>query len=594
VDIKPAQVHQPYLSKANRTQMQQHIHLANQYAAAMAASKALEAKPVLHPKNNAYSHPQLVPMEAKAVPVVFESNSSSNRKAQPQQVYEAKPLMHLPHGKPVNRTWSQSNSKPDVEVIEGSTTHNKQHSPQELDLKSLLSIRSTRYEWDIGSQKLDVVDQMKRTGFALCKKGIAFCELGLYRESVRCFTESIHNDPDFAPYYWSRASALILMHDFEGAMLDCHVALSLEPGRAESFTVRGLVFSSKGNHVKALEDYSEALRIDPRQHEARLGRAVAFLRRIELGDRDTRAFEFAREAFNDLAFCLLQQGMYRDVAVKVRLRFYHLLSVFDNSAVANGEAILTSQRKRICPISRLHHIAAVPLAEIERELIKEESRVYEFSRAGMTLDVITQIAGIKMLEGNRGLELMHKLKTTLLLPPQGEKGHQWLSGNGLEKTSPFIDPDLVDFTSLPRGGSAFFVQDFGLPDETWESSLTLLQQQSRQPVKGLAHYNDYLQKNCRASPSQADLLARGWALYGPSVADNLAQMLIEPSWGELARSMGVSQLNRSGVASQMNGHSPDVEVVSHIESANSQLYKRKLGHPATDQQQYTRKRTRLN
>jgi hypothetical protein len=297
----------------------------------------------------------------------------------------------------------------------------------------------------------------------------------MFKNSVQFFSEAISVYSDYAPSYWCRAMALIMLNDFEGCMLDCFVAHSLEPDRPETFFIRGLANCSRRMYQNAIEDFNDAIKFDSNMFEARIGRAIAHLRRIELGEVDSKTFEYAKEAFGDLNSCMSHQEFGRDCAIKIRLRFFHLLSTFDNTPIPNGEAILTAERKRVCSIQRLQKIASMDIQSLYSELA--DSLVYEISRIGLRLDVISLVSGIKILEGSKGMQLMHKLKARAMNQPQAQpvasspgsvNTARPLSPPSLQKISITVespgvqDPDLIDFRNVPKNVSYFFLQDFGL------------------------------------------------------------------------------------------------------------------------------------
>jgi tetratricopeptide (TPR) repeat protein len=64
-------------------------------------------------------------------------------------------------------------------------------------------------------------------------------------------------------------------------LADCNKLLSLQPNDAATFDSRGLIYLNMGRFDSAIEDYSSALRIEPKLASAFYGRGLA---RIKKGD----------------------------------------------------------------------------------------------------------------------------------------------------------------------------------------------------------------------------------------------------------------------------------------------------------------------
>ena len=62
------------------------------------------------------------------------------------------------------------------------------------------------------------------------------------------------------------------------AITDCTKAIALEPGIAETHTIRGRAYSGVGQYDKAIADFTKALEIDPKHATAYFNRGVAYAR----------------------------------------------------------------------------------------------------------------------------------------------------------------------------------------------------------------------------------------------------------------------------------------------------------------------------
>ena len=78
-------------------------------------------------------------------------------------------------------------------------------------------------------------------------------------------------DPADADYVSNRAWAHAAQRNFDQALADYDVALRLDPKSSKRLAYRGRIWDEKGEHEKALTDYSEAIRS---AHAAKLSRPL--------------------------------------------------------------------------------------------------------------------------------------------------------------------------------------------------------------------------------------------------------------------------------------------------------------------------------
>jgi tetratricopeptide (TPR) repeat protein len=141
---------------------------------------------------------------------------------------------------------------------------------------------------------------------------------GEYQPAIAAFTEAIRMNPQEPEFFLQRALAYRLMGDRENALGDYRTAELLDPQRsgssvfayrgevsledkdfdqaiahfdealainrfprayARAFTLvnRGIAHDEKGNHDKAIADFTEAIRIQPTMHKAYDDRGIAFI-----------------------------------------------------------------------------------------------------------------------------------------------------------------------------------------------------------------------------------------------------------------------------------------------------------------------------
>ncbi len=92
--------------------------------------------------------------------------------------------------------------------------------------------------------------------------------------------------------YYNRANAFSMLGRHVRAIQDYAQALRVSPNNADAHYNRGNAYAGLGNHDQAIADYSQAIRLEPDHHYAYYNRANSYL---FLGDiqRATRDYEKA-------------------------------------------------------------------------------------------------------------------------------------------------------------------------------------------------------------------------------------------------------------------------------------------------------------
>lgn len=65
----------------------------------------------------------------------------------------------------------------------------------------------------------------------------------------------------------------------------CDAVIKLRPNDANAYVVRGRTYYTKGDHDKAIADYTKAIQLDPKHAKAYFGLSLAC---VEKGDRDKK------------------------------------------------------------------------------------------------------------------------------------------------------------------------------------------------------------------------------------------------------------------------------------------------------------------
>jgi tetratricopeptide (TPR) repeat protein len=91
--------------------------------------------------------------------------------------------------------------------------------------------------------------------------------------------------------FYTRGNAYNEQREFDRAIEDYNEAIRLNPRHANGFSNRGVAFTQKGEYDRAIESFNDAIRLDPNHVDAFTNRGVALTRKGE--------YDRAIESFND-------------------------------------------------------------------------------------------------------------------------------------------------------------------------------------------------------------------------------------------------------------------------------------------------------
>ena len=111
------------------------------------------------------------------------------------------------------------------------------------------------------------------------------CDRGTGDEAIAACTRLINSGrwPDLARSYTNRGNAYDDKGDHDRAITDYNEAIRLDPKDANAYVTRGNAYDEKGDHDRAITDYNEAIRFDPQDFNAYSNRGVAYANK---GDYD--------------------------------------------------------------------------------------------------------------------------------------------------------------------------------------------------------------------------------------------------------------------------------------------------------------------
>ena len=123
-------------------------------------------------------------------------------------------------------------------------------------------------------------------------------------------TTEINNRPDCARSYFQRGNAYLDSGQFNEAIQDYSDAIDLDPSDPVLYNNRGIALRYMERFESAIEDYDRALSIDPRYRDALTNRGIAY---ADMGDLELAIQDFDRAIVLDpeFWFAYSQRGLAR-------------------------------------------------------------------------------------------------------------------------------------------------------------------------------------------------------------------------------------------------------------------------------------------
>ena len=111
---------------------------------------------------------------------------------------------------------------------------------------------------------------------AFNNRGMAYANLGETEKAIKDFDQAVQGNPGFARAYCNRGTAYITQGHSRPALENFDKAIELDPGDAVAYHNRGNIFSIRGVFEKAIKDYDRAIEIDPDDATFYFNRGVAY------------------------------------------------------------------------------------------------------------------------------------------------------------------------------------------------------------------------------------------------------------------------------------------------------------------------------
>jgi tetratricopeptide (TPR) repeat protein len=115
-------------------------------------------------------------------------------------------------------------------------------------------------EQQAAAAEAPTVKGQELTAIEWFERGIRAADL---EDQIRCYSEAIHLDPEYAAAFNNRGAARRNRGDMEGALQDYNEAIRLKRDMSEVFYNRGNILSGSGDLDGAIKDYDDAIRLRP-------------------------------------------------------------------------------------------------------------------------------------------------------------------------------------------------------------------------------------------------------------------------------------------------------------------------------------------
>lgn len=216
------------------------------------------------------------------------------------------------------------------------------------------------------------------------RRGAAKLDKQDFDNAIKDFNESIRLKPNFDKPYFNRGTARNNKGDFDGAIEDYTEAIRLKPDDASAYNARGHIRSNRGDFDEAISDYTDAIRLKPDDANAYFNRAFSRDKKSEFDEAILDYTEAIRLGSNDAitynnrAASHIRKGNY-DNAIKDCNEAIHInpdyAIAYRNRGIAwneKGEELsaLVDFKASIKLGDRFPDILQKRLEELEKKLLK--------------------------------------------------------------------------------------------------------------------------------------------------------------------------------------------------------------------------------
>jgi tetratricopeptide (TPR) repeat protein len=127
-------------------------------------------------------------------------------------------------------------------------------------------------------------------------RGNAYADLGDYKKAIDDYNAALKLNPFHANSYFNRGLAFYRLKKYDAAIIDYGQAIMINPACTAAFNNRGSVYFVQGDYTSAIADYQEALRINPGYKDAYDNLAMASQAMVQSAQSSRAPADFYAQA----------------------------------------------------------------------------------------------------------------------------------------------------------------------------------------------------------------------------------------------------------------------------------------------------------
>lgn len=163
-----------------------------------------------------------------------------------------------------------------------------------------------------------VIRQSKQKSNKIFRDGLKKMKKGDYFGAIRSLNKVIQEDPSCEAYH-NRATALFHLERYEEAIQDYQEAIALEPELSEAYLALGVVHTRLEQYEEAIDFYSQAIQAAPRKEMGYTNRGHVYFKLGQYAD--------ALQDFNHAISCNRRNAM----AYHNRGAVYHEMGIHEKA-----------------------------------------------------------------------------------------------------------------------------------------------------------------------------------------------------------------------------------------------------------------------
>ncbi len=269
--------------------------------------------------------------------------------------------------------------------------------------------------------------------------------------------------------------------NLDKALIDCELAIQLDPNLAEAHNLRGLILDELGRLDEAIASYREAIRLDPTSEEARANLRDAEAEQVKNPPRLPRAIGLVEDLDSQ------RGGVAKYVVAALIVGFMGLMLIFNLKYLNEFATAYLMPKSPIVFVPDLPEGTVVEKQDLEIaaqtltnrcKLLGYPYILFKVSDAGeiigripVTMDAVEfaeKVSAIGLLEfvdfGETPIEPGTAIRTDMenkYLPQvEGQEWHTVMFNDGIESASVSKDPNYgtyrIDFALTEKGTKIFF------------------------------------------------------------------------------------------------------------------------------------------